>query len=325
LAKPLALDIKGKVRDLELPPLSPYSVKYAGYGIERGKLSVDVSYVVQPDGMLTAANNIILNQLTFGEKVEGAPNSLPVKLAVALLSDRNGVIDINLPISGSLNDPQFRVGPIIWKVITNLITKAITAPFSLLAHAFGGGDASELGTVAYAPGNAVLSEAARAGLDKVAKALTDRPALKMTVVGTAHLETERDALKREKLAGLLLAEKRRVASTKGQDAAAVDSVTPEEMPVLLRAVYRRADITKPRNLVGMTKDIEIPDMQALLLANITVGEDAIRDLAQQRGLAVKDYLSNKKVATERLFLGAINTGGQAADAKPQALLNLASQ
>jgi hypothetical protein len=106
LAKPLALDIKGEVRDLELPPLSPYAVKYAGYGITRGKMSMDVQYTVQPDGQLTAANKLVLHQLTFGDKVEGAPNSLPVKLATALLSDRNGVIDLNLPISGSLNDPQ---------------------------------------------------------------------------------------------------------------------------------------------------------------------------------------------------------------------------
>ena len=101
LARPLALDIQGKVRDLELAPLSPYSIKYSGHGIERGKLSMDVGYKVLPDGQLTASNNIVLNQLTFGDKVEGATASLPVKLAVALLADRNGVIDINLPISGS--------------------------------------------------------------------------------------------------------------------------------------------------------------------------------------------------------------------------------
>jgi outer membrane protein OmpA-like peptidoglycan-associated protein len=325
LAKPLALDIAGKVRDLELPPLSPYAVKYAGYGIERGKMSLDVRYAVQPDGQLTASNKLVLNQLTFGDKVEGAPNSLPVKLAVALLADRNGVIDLDLPISGSLNDPQFRLGPVIWKVITNLVTKALTAPFSLLANAFGGGDTSELSAVGYASGSAVLTDTARAGLDKVAKALADRPALRMTVVGTANLEAEREALKREKLAGLLLAEKRRVAATKGQDAATVTGFTAEEMPVLLRAVYRRADITKPRNLVGLTKDIAVPDMEALLLANITVNEDAIRDLALQRGVAVKDYLAGKKVSSERLFLGAIKASGPAADAKPQAELNLAGQ
>lgn len=106
LAKPLALDIQGRMRDLELPPLSPYSIKYAGHGIERGKLSMDVNYRVLPDGQLTASNKLVLNQLRFGEPVEGAPASLPVRLAVALLADRNGVIDVELPINGSLNDPS---------------------------------------------------------------------------------------------------------------------------------------------------------------------------------------------------------------------------
>ena len=325
LAKPLALDIAGKVRDLELSPLSPYAVKYSGYGIERGKLSLDVRYTVQPDGQLTATNKLVLNQLTFGDKVDGAPNSLPVKLAVALLADRNGVIDLDLPISGSLNDPQFRIGPVIWKVITNLVAKAITAPFSLLANALGGGGSAELSTVAFAPGSGVLTGSAKDGLDKVAKALVDRPGLRLTVQGTANVEAEREAIKRERLKGLLLAEKRRRATAQGQDAAAVASYSAEEMPVLLRAVYRRADITKPRNLVGLTKDIEVPDMEALLLANINVNDEAARELALQRGVVVKDYLAAKQVSAERLFLGAVKTGGAAADAKPQAELNLTSQ
>ncbi|KAI5935073.1 Autophagy-related protein 2A [Manis javanica] len=92
------------MRDLELPPLSPYSIKYAGHGIERGKLSMDVNYNIEPDGQLTARNKLVLHQLTFGEAVEGAPASLPVRLAVALLADRNGVIDLTGPVSGSLND-----------------------------------------------------------------------------------------------------------------------------------------------------------------------------------------------------------------------------
>jgi len=322
LAKPLALDIAGKVRDLELSPLSPYAVKYAGYGIERGKLSLDVRYAVQPDGQLTASNKLVLNQLTFGDKVDGAPNSLPVKLAVALLADRNGVIDLDLPISGSLNDPQFRMGPVIWKVITNLVAKAITAPFSLLANAFGGGSGAELSTVSFALGSAGLADGARTGLDKVAQALQDRPALKLTVVGSANLEAEREAIKREKLKALLVAEKRRVTSAQGKDAAAVTDYNAEEMPALLRSVYRRADITKPRNLVGMTKEIAVADMESLLLANLSANNEDIRNLALQRAVVVKEYLAGKKVASERLFLGAGKTSGDAAQAKPQAELEI---
>ncbi|MEN9538729.1 MAG: hypothetical protein RLZZ126_964, partial [Pseudomonadota bacterium] len=303
LAQPLALDLKAKVRELELPPLSPYSVKYAGHGIERGKLSVDLAYLVKPDGQLDATNNIVLSQLKFGDKVDGAPSSLPVKLAVALLADRNGVIDINLPVSGSLNDPKFSLGPIIFKLIVNLIVKAIVSPFSLLASALGGGG-DELSQVAFASGSALLGDAGRATLDKVAKALLDRPNLKMTVVGSSDLDAERDAFKRARLDAMLAAEKRRM------------QVPNVERPALLKEVYRRADIPKPRNLIGMAKDLPQEEMEALLLAHIVVTEDVMRELAVQRAVAVKDYLASKQLALDRLFLGQVKLG--AASARPEA-------
>lgn len=322
LAKPLALDIKGKVRDLELPPLSPYSVKYSGYGITRGKLSVDVSYLVQPDGRLTATNKVILNQLSFGEKVPGSTASLPVKLAVALLADRNGVIDIDLPISGSLNDPQFSLGPIIVKVIVNVIVKAITAPFSLLANAFGGGG-EELSTVGFAAGSAELSPEAKAGLDKVAKALADRPSLRLTVVGTSSVEAEREGFKRERLDALVRAEKRRATVKEGGTTSAAVSISPAEYPALLKEVYKRADMPKPRNLIGLARDLPVPEMEKLLLADIQVNDDAMRELAVQRGVAVKDYLASRELPPERLFLGAAKAVPPEAKWTPRAELNLA--
>ncbi|MFI5446643.1 DUF748 domain-containing protein [Polaromonas sp. UC242_47] len=323
LAKPLALDITGKVRDLELPPLSPYAIKYSGYGINRGKLSVDVNYVVQPDGQLTASNKLVLNQLSFGDKVEGSTASLPVKLAVALLADRHGVIDLNLPISGSLNDPQFSLGPIIIKVIVNVIVKAITAPFSLLANALGGGG-DELSSVGFALGSAQLAPEAKAGLDKVAKALLDRPALKLTVVGASSAEVESEGFKRERLNELVRAEKRRSTVKEGGTTTAAVTISPAEYPALLKEVYKRADMPKPRNLVGMSKDLPVDEMEKLLLANIKLSDDAFRELAVQRGVAVKDYLASKDLPTDRLFLGAAKTGSTDAKWTPRAELNLAA-
>ena len=323
LAKPLALDIQGRMRDLELPPLSPYTIKYAGHGVERGKLSMDVSYRVQPDGQLTASNKLVLNQLTFGEPVQGAPASLPVKLAVALLADRNGVIDVDLPISGSLNDPEFRLGSVILKIIGNLILKAVTAPFSLLAGAFGGGD--ELGSVPFAAGSALLDAEALQGLDKVVKALIERPALKMTVAGMASLEVERDAWKRAQLQQSLLAQKRRAALRAGQPAEEVKAVTPEEYPALLKEVYRRSDIAKPRNLVGIAKDLPPGEMEALLLASIPVSEASMRELALARGVAVRDYLASRQLPSDRLFLGAVRVAPADAAWKPHAELTLATR
>jgi hypothetical protein len=324
LAKPLALDIKGRVRDLELSPLSAYSVKYAGHGIERGKLSMDVAYQVQPDGQLVASNKLVLNQLVFGDPVEGAPNSLPVRLAVALLADRNGVIDINLPISGSLNDPEFRLGSIIFKLIVNLIAKAVTSPFSLLSAAFGGGG-DELGQVAFAPGSAELGSEAQAGLDKVIAAMKERPALSMTVVGAASLEVERGAFRRERLNALMLDEKRRAAVMAGKPANDVVAVSEAEKPVLLNAVYRRAQMPKPRNLLGLVKNLPEAEMETLLLTNMVVTEEHMRELAQARAMVVKDYFSRHDMPLERLFLGA--TKLVPADAKwaPHAELHLMMQ
>ena len=324
LAKPLALDITGKVRDLELPPLSPYSIKYTGHGIERGKLSVDVAYLIKPDGQLTASNKIVLNQLTFGDKVEGAPASLPVRLAVALLADRNGVIDLDLPVSGSINDPQFSIGGLIFKVIINLVVKAITSPFALLSSAFGGGGGEELSTVFFVPGSATMLPEASQSLDKVAKALVDRPSLKLTVIGTSSVEAEADAYKRERLQGLVRAEKRRGAVVDGTSTTRTVVVGAEEYPALLKEVYKRTDLTtKPRNALGFAKDVPVPEMEALLLANIPVTEDLMRDLALRRGVAVKDALAARQLPLERLFLGAAKTVPPEAKWTPRAEMNIA--
>ncbi len=322
LAQPLALDLKGRVRDLELPPLSPYSGKYAGYGIERGKLSLDVAYRITPDGQLTASNQVILNQLVFGDHIEGSAANLPVKLAVALLADRQGVIDINLPVSGSINDPQFRLGPVIVRVIVNLIGKALTAPFALLANAFGGGP--ENSDVAFAPGRAELDAASRERLEKVARALADRPALRLTVVGHSDPQAEQAAWRRARLDEMVRAEKRRQASRAGTAAAdlAAVQVAPAEYPALLKEVYRRADITKPRNLVGIARDLPQEQMESLLMASIAVTPEAMRELALARSVAVRDFLAARSVPAERLFLGAPVVQAEEKAPAPRAALTL---
>jgi stage V sporulation protein SpoVS len=323
LAKPLVLDIRAQMRDLELPPLSPYSIKYAGHGIERGKLSMDVNYKIEPDGQLTARNKLVLHQLTFGEPVEGAPASLPVRLAVALLADRNGVIDLDLPVSGSLNDPQFRLAPVIFKIIGNLIMKAVTAPFSLLSGAFGG--SSESGVVAFAPGRAQIDAQARESLEKVAASLRERPALKLTVVGEASEAQDREAWKQAELDRLLLAQKRRQVLRDGKSAESVNEVPAAEVPALTKALYSRSDFTKPRNAIGMAKDLPTDQMRSLLLAQITVPDDAMRELALARGVAVRDYLAQQQLPLERLFLGAPKLDSQEPQWSPRAQLSLSTR
>jgi len=321
--KPLALDIRAKATDLELAPLSPYAGKYAGYAIERGKLSMDVAYKIDPDGKLDARNQVILNQLTFGDKIESKDaTKLPVLLAVALLKDRNGVIDINLPISGSLNDPKFSVGGIIVKVILNLLVKAVTAPFSLLA---GGGGSDDLSVVEFQPGTALVTSAGAAAIDKVAKALTERPALKMTVTGASDPVGERDAYQTAAIDTRLAAEQRREGLRAGVPAvapasgaasgAAAPTLSAAERTRLLTQVYKDTDIpNKPRNAIGFAKDIPPAEMEALLKTRTPVTDDAMRELALQRGLAVRDALIAKGLPNERLFLAAPKLRAAADDA-----------
>jgi hypothetical protein len=264
----------------------------------------------------------VLSQLTFGDKVEGGA-SLPVKLAVALLSDSKGVIDLNLPISGSINDPAFKIWPIVWKIIGNLFTKALTSPFSLFSGG-GGGAEEDLANIAFVPGTAVISPDAIAGLDKALKVLVDKPSLKTTIVGTASLEAERDAIKQDRLNNLMLAEKRRIVGTAGKDVAAVSTITEAELPAILKEVYRRSDFKKPRNMIGLTKDLPTSEMRAFMLDNIKVSEDSVRELARARGVVVREYLTARQLPSERIFLGAEYVAPAAPTWKPQAELSVVS-
>jgi uncharacterized protein involved in outer membrane biogenesis len=302
-ARPLALDIKARATDLELAPLSPYAGRYAGYAIERGKLSMDVAYKIDPDGKLEARNQIILNQLTFGDKVDSPDaTKLPVRLVIALLTDRNGVIDINLPISGSINDPQFSIFGIVLKIIGNLLVKALTAPFALLA----GGGSEDLSFVGFTAGTAAFSDSGRGVIDKVAKALTDRPALRMTVTGAADPASERDAIQRAALQARIRAEQRRDALRAGAASdAPLPALTPPQRDALVKRIYDDTKLPdKPRNAIGLAKTIPAPEMEALLMKATVVSADSAHELALQRGLAVRDALVAKGLPSERLFLAA---------------------
>jgi Domain of Unknown Function (DUF748) len=302
-ARPLALDIKAKATDLELAPFSPYSGRYAGYAIERGKLSMEVAYKIDPDGKLDAKNQVILNQLTFGDKVESPDaTKLPVLLAVALLKDRNGVIDINLPISGSINDPQFSVFGLVLKVIGNLLVKAITAPFSLLT----GGGSEDLSFVAFEPGTANFNAAGRSTIDKVAKSLVDRPALKMTVTGASDPQSEREAMQQAALNARISAEQRREALRSDAPAdAPLPALTSAQREAIVKRIYSDTKLpNKPRNAIGIALDIPVAEMEALLRGATQVTTDSARELALQRGIAVRDALVAKGLPSERLFLAA---------------------
>ncbi len=303
LAPTLFLDIEGHTKGVDLPRLTPYSVKYAGYPITKGKLSMDVKYKVE-DQKLQASNHVFLDQLTFGEKVDSpTATKLPVLLAVSLLTNSRGEIDINLPISGSLDDPEFSVGGIIVQVIVNLLTKVITAPFSVLASAFGGGE--ELGYIEFAPGAATLGAEQVKRLDTLAKALNDRPGLKLDIIGRAEPAADAEGVRRAKYESKLRAAKVRQLTRSGGDSVdpATVKITEQERPALIAAVYSDEKIPdKPRNFIGLAKTIPAPEMEQLILKNLTATPDDLRALATARATAVRNHLENNgKVPRERLF------------------------
>jgi len=305
-----ALDIHASVKDFELSGVSTYAAKYVGYGIEKGKLSADLKYKVE-DRKLTATNEIFLDQLTFGEQVE-SPSALklPVLLAVSLLKNSRGEIDLKLPVGGSLDDPEFSVAGLVVKVIVNLIGKAITSPFALLGSMFGG-DSEELAWLDFDPGFARVPEAEEAKLKAISRAMNDKPGLKLDIAGRVDTLNDPEGLKRALLLGKVEALKVKDMARKGEsvEEGGRVSVSPAEYPALLGRVYAGEKFPKPRNMIGMAKDLPVPEMEKLILASIQVGDDELRLLAQQRAQAVKTWLLEQgKVPAERVFLLASRSG-----------------
>ena len=309
LSKELFLDMVADAKEIELSPMTPYSGRYVGYGIEKGKLSFTVKYKLE-NRKLSAENKIILNQLTFGEKIESPDaTKLPVLFAVSLLKDRNGVIDVDLPISGSLDDPQFSVGGIVWRIIINVITKAVTAPFSLLAAAFGGsgGGGDELSFIEFDNGRANLNPASQAKIATLAKALNNRPALNLEISGRIDPATDLEGLKRVGMERKVKAQKLKVLVRKGDAPRSVDEVqlASGEYAQYLKEAYGEESFPKPRNIIGLAQDLPVPEMEKLMLQHAKASDDDMRQLAAQRAQAVRDaLLASGQVGADRLFIVA---------------------
>ena len=297
------LDIAAKATGINLPTFSPYSGKYIGYVIEKGKLSVDIHYYIK-EGELKAENSIFLDQFILGEKIE-SPDALdiPLKLAIALLKNQRGEIDLNLPIKGSINDPEFNLGGIIVRVFVNLLTKAVTSPFALLGSLAGGGE--ELSEINFLPGYGRVEPEAEKRLQALAKALSDRPALKLEITGYADPKNDPDGLKRAILDRKVKAQKLSEGAEKGESGGSLQdvSVEPEEYVKFLELAYEEEKFDKPKNVIGLTKDLPVPEMEQLMLTNINAGDDKLRKLAEQRGKAARDWLVEKGgISSDRVFV-----------------------
>ncbi|MGQ0697061.1 MAG: DUF748 domain-containing protein [Panacagrimonas sp.] len=287
-------------RNMDLVSFNPYSGRFAGYNIVKGKLTTELKYKIE-NRELEAEHHVVLDQLEFGDATgskEAVP--LPVKLGVSLLKDRHGVIDLALPVRGNLDDPTFRVAPLVWKVLTNLLTKAVTSPFAALARLIGGGD--ELAYVDFAPGVAELSAVEAGKLDKLASALIERPQLKLDVPLAQADAMDGQVLAQRELALRVPAEAPEVTPEKAQ----------KNRLRALEALHQELLGTEP----AYPADIETLDRAARPLARVQYLEPlltqkllptagALEQLAAARARAVQAaVLARPEIQPERIFLTA---------------------
>jgi hypothetical protein len=290
-------DIKMSFRGLELTQMTPYAVRFAGYKIASGTLDADMTYKVD-HGRLDADHRIVINQLQLGERV-ASPHAikLPLRLAVAMLKDRNGVIRLGLPVTGSLDDPQFSLGPLIGKALLNVLKKAVTAPFAMLGKLFGGGP--DMNRIDFAPGSATLLPAARGQVAALAKALAQRPQLQLQVPAVFAPDVDRPALARRQLRHELLALARSSAATRGSHI----PTTPVGREVLeLPAEHYRLLRTAYQKILGPKAPLppaaqKVPpfepailQMQSTLLKQMQVSDADLQALGERRAQAVRSAI-----------------------------------
>jgi hypothetical protein len=309
LAAEAYTNLAANFRNIELTTFNPYSGKFMGYQIEKGKLSIDTTYLVE-DRKLRAQHKILISDLKLGEKVESADaTTLPVKLAVALLKDRNGDITLDLPVSGTIDDPQFKIGPIIWKMFVNLLVKIVTAPFTLIASLFGGGP--EVQFVEFAPGRSTLEPALVERLTSIRKALVERPGLELEIPTAYSRELDAPALLDTRW------EVRLRDFAKGP----VDTAERKDYLELLEGFYRAQTGRAADALLdplaeaapdtgkklSRTERVEpsIAVLEKELRATITVTDEDLQDLARGRAKSIQEVLlGSSEVDPLRVFLRA---------------------
>ncbi len=300
------VDLRAKADAIELTGLSPYSTKYTGYPIIKGTLTADVHYLLK-GGELAANNHLFIDQFTFGDRVENSTaTNLPVRFAVAVLKNSRGEIDLNIPVSGSLSDPQFSIGGVIWQAFFNVIMKAITSPFSLLTSAVGGlagggGGNRDLSYVPFDPGLATLTPDAKTGLTTVANALADHPALTITICGRVDPKLDLPGLREAWVAEQVRAQK--IRDLGGEADPESVQVTPAEYNKYLEKAYFKAKFPKPRNYIGLAKTLPPDEMKKLMLTNAPVNDDSLSKLADARANLARRYLA-ATVPPSRLSVAA---------------------
>ena len=308
-----ALDIATSFKRVELTTLTPYSGKFAGFRIRKGRLNLDLHYIITK-GQLKAENKVVVEQLQLGEKVDSADAvDLPIRLAIALLKDTDGKISIELPVTGDLNNPQFSVMPIVWQTLRNLVVRAATAPFKFIGGLVTGGGAQDLGNVSFAAGSSALSKDAESALDSLAKALKERPALRLEIEGTAAASSDGPFLAAERLEREYQYNYYKILQRRGDKVPAQASllvVTEKEKAPLLEGIYRTRLKQQPP---AEWKDLGSDERSAKLRDGVIKfwsGSDVLlRQLGQDRASTIKDYLVDKgQLEDDRVYFIDANLG-----------------
>ncbi|WP_448089421.1 DUF748 domain-containing protein [Pseudomonas azerbaijanoccidentalis] len=315
-----SLDIATSFKRVELTTLTPYSGKFAGYRIRKGRLNLDLHYQITK-GQLKAENKVVVEQLQLGEKVDSPDAvSLPLKLAIALLKDVDGKISIELPVTGDLNNPQFSVMPIVWQTLRNLIVKAAAAPFKLIGGLVSGGGSEDLGSVSFAPGSSDLSKDAEGALDKLSKALKERPALRLEIEGTAAKSSDGPLIAEQRLEREYQYNYYKMLQRRGDKVpakAALLDVPDGEKGPLLEGIYRtRLKAQPPAEWKDLGKEERTAKMRADVIQFWSSSEVLLRELGQDRASTIKDYLVDKgQLADDRVYFIDAQLGEAEKDGK----------
>ena len=317
LTKEKYTDLAMSFKNFDLSATSPYSGKFAGYTIEKGKLSLDLKYQLS-DNVFTGENRITVEQLTLGERVE-SPNAtkLPVSLGVALLKDANGNIELDVPVQGDTNDPHFDFGKVIASTLGNTITKVVSSPFAALGSLVGG-NGEELSHIEFEFGSATLRPQQIEKLDKLAKALQERPGLRLEIEGRADRRHDRSALaERELLNQLKSARFEKLKGDKNRAVASAEdiSLSDEEYERLIIKAYKERFGEDPKTLLAKNSQNSsekssaedratmIAEARARLIENMAVDEEKLRLFAQERAEQIRMHLvETGGVPAERLSL-----------------------
>ncbi|MGU9824573.1 DUF748 domain-containing protein [Pseudomonas sp. LF090] len=308
-----ALDIATSFKRVELTTLTPYSGKFAGFRIRKGRLNLDLHYVITK-GQLKAENKVVVEQLQLGEKVDSADAvDLPIRLAIALLKDSDGKISIELPVTGDLNNPQFSVMPIVWQTLRNLVVRAATAPFKFIGGLVTGGGSEDLGNVSFAPGSSELNKDAQGALDTLAKALKERPTLRLEIEGTAAAGSDGPLLAAERLEREYQYNYYKILQRRGDKVPAQASllVVPEkEKAPLLEGIYRtRLKQQPPAEWKDLSSDERTAKLRDGLIKFWGASDVLLRQLGQDRASAIKDYLVDKgQLEDDRVYFIDANLG-----------------